>query len=232
LIAGALFSDRSAGGQEDIRGTASVPDVARRFYLSTEFAFLASGVFIMVAAWAFNLVGTVSGDQGSVHGGLDIYLWLILIFQGLAFSSMGVISSNYREFLANPTLAKRYLVGILLIADGGLHLLALNQHLTIIAAAAFFAVVAPIQLLGGMLFPSLPRRLDRFWLLFTGFLIAAFVVTRTVPIWPINVVEEVDPLGLISKGVEFATVWTLISLVRTKSAKNRSPQPMSPVKGP
>jgi len=203
-----------------------------RIRLSTEFAFLLSGVFIMLVAWALNLIGTLSGETSSGHGGSDVYLWLILMFQGLAFSTMGVIGSNYRELMSNPAFRNRYLVGFLLIADGGLHLLALNQHLDNVAAAAFFAIVSPVQIVGGIVFQSLPRGLDRAWLLFTVFLIAAFVVTRTVAIWPIGFVEDVDPLGLLSKAVEVLTTAVLVSLVRARDLAKPNRPPPVPVNGP
>ncbi|TLZ68802.1 MAG: hypothetical protein E6K06_00965 [Methanobacteriota archaeon] len=199
--------------------------------ISTEFAFLLSGVFIMLVAWALNLIGVLAGQTSSGHGVSDVYLWLILMFQGLAFSTMGVVGSNYRELMANPVLRKRYLVGFLLIADGGLHLLALNQHLDNVAAAAFFAIVSPVQIVGGIVFQFLPRGLDRAWLLFTAFLIAAFVVTRTVPIWPIGYVEDVDPLGLFSKLVELGTVVILVSLVRADRLAKTTRSSSLPVNG-
>ncbi len=40
----------------------------RRVHVSTEFAFLVSGVFIMIVAWALNLIGVVSGDQRAPFG--------------------------------------------------------------------------------------------------------------------------------------------------------------------
>lgn len=199
---------------------------------STELSFLLSGVFIMLVAWALNLIGVLSAESSSGHGGSDVYLWLVLMFQGLAFSTMGVIGSNYRELMSNPVFRNRHLVGFLLIADGGLHLLALNQHLENVAAAAFFAVVSPVQVLGGVMFPTLPRGLDRAWLLFTGFLVAAFIVTRTVAIWPIGVVEDIDPLGLLSKLVELVTVAVLVSLIRAKDVAKSTGTPAMPVKGP
>jgi len=203
----------------------------RGIRISTEFAFLVSGVFIMVVAWVLNLIGVVSGDQSSGHGMGDIYLWLFLMFQGLGFSTVGVIGAHYREFAANPNLGKPYLVGFLLIADGGLHLLALNQHLGILPAALFFEVVAPLQILGGIAFPYLQRRWDAAWLLFTGFLIGAFVVTRTIAIWPIGAIEEVDLLGILSKAVEVATCLLLISVMRTNAADRGLSRP-SGVNGP
>src|SRR5439155_23530848 len=157
---------------------------------------------------------------------------LFLMFQGLGFSTVGVIGANYREFMTDPALGKRYAVGFLLIADGGLHLLALNQHLGAAPQAAFFAIVSPIQIVGGIAFIDLPRRLDPLWLLLTGFLITAFVVTRTVAIWPIGIVEDVDPLGVISKVVEVATAVVLISLVRANNAKKPETRSASPANGP
>ncbi len=206
--------------------------MGRGLHISTEFAFLLSGVFIMLVAWALNLLGTLAGDQGSGHGVSDVYLWLFLMFQGLGFSTVGVIGANYREFMSNPVVGKRYAVGFLLIADGGLHLLALNQHLESAPQAAFFAIISPIQIVGGIAFIDLPRRLDPLWLLFTGFLITAFVVTRTVAIWPIGIVEDVDPLGVISKVVEVATAVVLISLVRANNAKKPETRSASPANGP
>ena len=206
--------------------------MGRGLHISTEFAFLLSGVFIMLVAWALNLLGNLAGDQGSGHGVSDVYLWLFLMFQGLGFSTVGVIGANYREFMSNPVVGKRYAVGFLLIADGGLHLLALNQHLESAPQAAFFAIISPIQIVGGIAFIDLPRRLDPLWLLFTGFLITAFVVTRTVAVWPIGIVEDLDPLGVISKVVEVATAMVLISLVRANNAKKPETRSASPANGP
>ena len=200
-----------------------------RFQVSTEVAFLFSGVFIMVVAWALNLTGILSGDQPTGHGSGDIYLWLMLMLQGLAFSTVGVVYSNYRELIVSPDLARRYVAGFLLIADGGLHLFALNQHLSDPPAAAFFAVVSPIQILGGMAFPHLEHRQEFVWLLFTAFLITAYIATRTFAIWPTGVVEEVDPLGVISKVVEVLTLWILILLVRAARRKRPDRAPSSPV---
>jgi len=201
-------------------------------HVSTESAFLLSGVFIMLVAWVLNLMGTLSSEPGSGHGVSDVYLWLMLMFQGLAFSTVGVVSSKYHEFSVNPNLAKRYLVGFLFIADGGLHLLALNQHLSEPSAAAFFALVAPIQIIVGVVFPSMRGGLDPAWLLFTAFLVGAYLATRTIAIWPIGYVEEFDPLGVLSKAVELLTVGVLLSLVRSERVAKREGQPLAPTHGP
>jgi len=203
-------------------------NLLRHLHISTEFAFLLSGVFIMLVAWALNLMGVISGESDSGHGASDVYLWLFLMFQGLAFSMVGVVGLNYRELMVNTRLARRYLAAFLLIADGGLHLLAFNQHLVgSVFVAAFFAVVAPVQILGGITFPYQQPRFDVAWLLFTIFLIGTYLLTRTFPIWPIGAVEDIDPLGVISKLIEFLTVGVLISLMRSESKQRLSSPPAS-----
>ncbi|TLZ58462.1 MAG: hypothetical protein E6K15_00880 [Methanobacteriota archaeon] len=114
---------------------------------------------------------------------------------------------------------------------GGCRRRALNQHLGTVPAALFFEVVAPLQILGGIAFPYLQRRWDAAWLLFTGFLIGTFVVTRIIAIWPIGVIEEVDLLGILSKAVEVATCGLLISLMRASGAERDLSRP-SGVSGP
>src|SRR2546421_8186572 len=82
-------------GHKDIGNIASqAHSMARGIRISTEFAFLLSGVFIMIVAWALNLIGVVSGDPSSGHGAGDIYLWLFLMLQGLAFSTGGVVAAH------------------------------------------------------------------------------------------------------------------------------------------
>ncbi|HEY5605528.1 MAG TPA: hypothetical protein VIL45_03280, partial [Thermoplasmata archaeon] len=105
-------------------------------------------------------------------------------------------------------------VAFLFLADGSLHLYAFNDHLGDAFPAAFFAIASTLQLAAAFLIPSTKQELDPAWLGLTASLIAAYVVTRTVAVWPIGTVEEVDPLGLLSKAVEVVTVITLVSLMR------------------
>ncbi|MGI0149520.1 MAG: hypothetical protein ACREDF_08330, partial [Thermoplasmata archaeon] len=65
------------------------------------------------------------------------------------------------------------------------------------------------------------RRFDPAWISITAFLILAYIVTRTVAVWPIGTVEEVDPLGVVSKFVEVVTVLMLVSLVQSDRASRR-----------
>ena len=81
-------------------------------------------------------------------------------------------------------------------------------------------------------FPYLERRFDLAWLLFTVFLLAAFVATRTISIWPIGAVEELDPLGIISKAVEVATLAMLVVLLRSRAVKRLNHNSASHANGP
>jgi len=113
------------------------------------------------------------------------------------------------------------LLSFLFLGDGSLHLYALNDHLNEPFPAAFFGVFAGLQVAAAFVIPYTRRELDPAWLGITGFLIAAYVVTRTVSVWPIGTIEEVDALGLISKIVEVLTVLFLVSLMRSARAERR-----------
>jgi hypothetical protein len=189
------------------------------FWVSTEFSFLVAGVAIMAMAWGANLSGVLSGSGGDSHGGLDVYFWFLFMLQGIAFAAVGAAYDNHRRMMTDPAFAKRYVVGYLFLLDGALHLLAFNQHLfSSTLAALFFEVVAPVQIVGGILLPHIGPRFDLAWLFFTLFLIGVYVVSRTVPIWPIGAVEELDALGILSKLVEVGAVVGLVSLLRGERA--------------
>jgi len=143
---------------------------------------------------------------------------------GVAFATIGVAYDNFPQILSDGEMAKRYLVAFLFLADGSLHLYALNDHLRDPFPAAFFGVFSGLQLAAAFLIPYAHRDLDWAWLGMTAFLIAAYVVTRTVSVWPIGYVEDLDALGVISKVVEVLTVFMLLSLMQSERvARRRTP---------
>jgi hypothetical protein len=199
--------------------------LARGFRITTEMAFILGGLLIIVMTWGANLLAAVEAPTEpnvghSVTG--NLYLWLMLMFNGLAFATVGVVYENYERLIKDRVFATRYLVGFLFIADGALHLLAFNEHIVeSFLSAAFFGIFAPIQIAAGIAMPSLGHRLDPAWLLLTAFFLAAYAVTRTVAVWPVGIVEAIDPLGVLSKLVELLTIGFLISLVRAEKAEAR-----------
>lgn len=198
----------------------------RGFRITTETAFLISGLLIILVTWGANLLATVVEAPTQPDAGhpvsRNLYLWLMLMFNGLAFATVGVVYENYERLMRDRVFATRYLIGFLFIADGALHLLAFNEHLLeSFVVAAFFGVLAPVQIAAGIAVPSVGRKLDPAWLLLTAFLLAAYAVTRTVAVWPIGIVEAVDPLGVLSKLVELLTIALLISLGRAERTAAR-----------
>jgi len=190
---------------------------------ATELSFFVCGFLIILVGWLADLLGifelgTAVGEHG---GGSSFQLRLFLTMFGVAFSTIGVAYENFPEILTDAEMAKRYLVAFLFLADGSLHLYAFNDHLGDAFPAAFFAVFSSVQLAAAFIIPYSPRRFDAAWLAITAFLIAAYVVTRTVSVSPIGVVEDVDPLGVVSKFVEVVTVLALVSLWQAERASRR-----------
>ncbi len=192
----------------------------------TELAFFLSGVIVILTGWIADLLGLFElGSGTSGHGPANTFaLRIFLTMFGVAFATIGVGYDNFPEIFNDGEMAKRYLVSFLFLADGSLHLYALNDHLSEPFAVAFFGVFSGLQLAAAFVIPYTRRELDPAWLGITGFLIAAYVVTRTVSVWPIGTVEEVDALGVISKIVEVLTVLLLVSLMWSATAERRKTQ--------
>ena len=183
----------------------------------TELSFLLCGFLVIVVGWLADLLGifelsTVTGGHGT--GTLELRIFLTMF--GVAFATIGVAYDNFPEILSDGEMAKRYLVSFLFLADGSLHLYALNDHLGEAFPAAFFGVFAGLQLAAAFLIPYTRSDLNLAWFGITAFLIAAYVVTRTVSVWPIGYIEDLDALGVLSKVVEVLTVLMLLSLMQSE----------------
>src|SRR6266498_1611370 len=200
---------------------------------ATELSFFFCGFLIIVVGWLADLLGIfeLGAAVGEHGGGSSFQLRLFLTMFGIAFSTIGVGYENFPEILTDADMAKRYLVAFLFLADGSLHLYAFNDHLGDRFPAAFFAVFSSLQIAAAFIIPYSPRRFDAAWLAITAFLIAAYLVTRTVSVWPIGVVEEVDALGVVSKFVEVVTVLALVSLWQSERASRRKAPGPAPAAG-
>jgi len=190
---------------------------------ATELSFFVCGFLIIVVGWLADLLGifefgAAAGEHG---GGSSFQLRLFVTMFGVAFSTIGVGYENFPEILMDGDMAKRYLIAFLFLADWSLDLYAFNDHFGESFSAAFFAVFSSPHRAASFIIPYSHRRLDAAWFAITAFLIAAYVVTRTVSVWPIGVVEDVDPLGVVSKFVEIVTVLALASLWQSERASRR-----------
>src|SRR3989442_1617390 len=188
----------------------------------TELSFFLCGFLVIIVGWLADLLGvfelnTVTGGHST--GTLQLRIFLTMF--GVAFATIGVAYDNFPDILSDGEMAKRYLVSFLFLADGSLHLYALNDHLGEAFPAAFFGVSSGLQLAAAFLIPYTRSDLNLAWLGITAFLIAAYIVTRTVSVWPIGTVEELDALGVISKVVEALTVLMLLSLIQSERIARR-----------
>ena len=198
------------------------PEMRREKPTITELSFFLCGFLVIIVGWLADLLGifelsTVTGGHST--GTLQLRIFLTMF--GVAFATIGVAYDNFPEILSDGEMAKRYLVSFLFLADGSLHLYALNDHLGEAFPAAFFGVISGLQFAAAFLIPYTRSDLNLAWLGITAFLIAAYVVTRTVSVWPIGSVEDLDALGVISKVVEVLTVLMLLSLMQSERVARR-----------
>jgi len=194
----------------------------------TELAFLICGVLIILVGWVADFLGLFElASEPAGHGSSTTFpLRLFMTMFGVAFSTIGVGFENFPQILLGGDRAKRFIVALLFLGDGSLHLYAFNDHLGDLFSATFFAVFSAVQIAAAFIIPYTKYRLDSVWLAITVFLILAYVVTRTVAIWPIGFVEDVDALGIVSKLVELVTVLVLVSLVQSERASRRQAGPV------
>ncbi len=186
---------------------------------TTEFVFVLSGVLIILMSWVADLMGALSVSPDAGHGASsNLSLRLLLLFNGVGFALIGIVYEHHERFLKDGLFGIRYLAGYLIVTDGALHLFALNDHITDFWAATFFGVVAAAQIAAGIALPYLSRDLDPLWLWLTAFLIAAYVATRTMVIWPNTSVETVEGLDIVSKIVEVFAVLVLVQMLRKERA--------------
>src|SRR5437879_11199807 len=174
------------------------PKMRREKPTITELAFFLCGFLVIVVGWLADLLGvfelsTVTGG----HGAGTLQLRIFLTMFGVAFATIGVAYDNFPEILSDGEMAKRYLVAFLFLADGSLHLYALNDHLGEAFPAAFFGVFSARQLAAAFLIPYTHKDLDWAWLGITAFLVMAYIVTRTVSVWPIGSGDDLDALGVV-----------------------------------
>lgn len=193
----------------------------------TELAFLICGVLIVLVGWVADYLGIFElGSQPGGHGSSTTFpLRLFMTMFGVAFSTIGFSFENFPQILFGGVRTTRYIVALLFLADGSLHLYAFNDHLRDLFSATFFAGFSAIQIAATFVIPYTRYRLEWVWLAVTVFLIAAYVVTRTVAVWPIGYVEEVEPLGIVSKLVELLTVLVLVSLIQADRAARQREVP-------
>src|SRR3989304_2678017 len=142
------------------------PSVARRFRLTTENGFLISGILIVLLYWVADLYAAWSSALEDAHeAGGTLVTRMNVIFFAIGFSLLGLLYEQHPRLMKDARWSLRVAVGSLLLLDGLVHLFAFNDHLAEPFPAAFFGVLAPVQILAGVLFPNAGPRGNLWWLL-------------------------------------------------------------------
>src|SRR5437899_3231042 len=130
----------------------SAAEMRREKPTITELAFFVCGFLVIVVGWLADLLGVFElNTVTDGHGAGTLQLRIFLTMFGVAFATIGVAYDNFPEILSDGEMAKRYLISFLFLADGSLHLYALNDHLGEAFPAAFFGVFASLQLAAAFL---------------------------------------------------------------------------------
>lgn len=178
---------------------------------------MASGLAVILVFWVAEfLAAAAEAGEGHGHGAAgDLVTRIDVVLFSLGFAVIGTAYERHPELLASPTLTLRYAAGYLILIDGILHAFAFNDHFTLPVLGVAFGAVAVLQIAVGVGLPRMRPGWDVAWLLLTVALIATYVATRTTAVWPLDGVEPVDGLGVLSKGAEAMTILLLVQLLRT-----------------
>src|SRR5256886_17273368 len=137
----------------------------------TELAFLVCGLLIIFVGWTADFLGVFefASAPGGHGSGTTFPLRLFMTMFGVAFSTIGVGFENFPQILQGGDRAKRFIVALLFLGDGSLHLYAFNDHLGDLFSATFFAVLSAVQIAAAFVIPYTKYRLDSLLLAITVF---------------------------------------------------------------
>ena len=192
--------------------------------LNAERVFLLCGILIILLGWGSDYIGLIVLHEAPVtggHGAGNIITRLYFPLIGLAFAAGGAAYEDFGRFFNNPKFTKRYLLQALILADASMHKYAFNDHINeSLVEAVFFVVLAPIQIAFGLMIVRLPPKYDPYILAWPVFLIGLLAVALVYPFWPLNAVEDIYDLTVVSKLTEVMMIAVLLSLMRDDHTLN------------
>ena len=181
------------------------------------FAFMLAGLSILFVSGAFEaeVVLTQSLQTPGYQGTTDL-VRLSAVPWGLGLLFFGY-AIDHPEVLWDRVRSRRILAAFLLFADGGIHILAIGEHVDSVAVT-FFLVLVPLEFIGGFTIMRASRSVVWAWFLAALGLIGLYAVSRLV-IFPFISQQYVfGPLGVISKGIEAVLAFALAQEIWTTSA--------------
>ena len=183
-------------------------------FLTAGFGLL--GVSATIEAYLVLGGGVASGVVGGDLPRLVLVPWAMgLVFFGYAY--------DRPEVLWDRAHGRRVLAAYALFADGGVHMLAIGEHVDIPLHVAFFAILAPIQFASAWLLIRGGPTLLRAWLVGGVCLIILYIASRVTELPIIGGEYRVESLGIVSKGIEIVLVAALVQELRIAHRAARRP---------
>lgn len=167
--------------------------------LTPGFAFMMAGLGILFVSGAIEAAFVLTRSLAAEAGMTDLVrLSAVPWGLGLLFFGYGL---DHPEVLWAPKHRGRILAAFLLFADGGIHILAIGEHVDS-AVVGLFLLLVPLEFFGGFTIMRTPRPIVGLWFLIAVGLIALYVASRLVTLPLVSQQYVVGPVGLISKAVE------------------------------
>ena len=190
------------------------------------FAFMLAGLSILFVSGAFEaeVVLTQSLQTQGYLGTTDL-VRLSAVPWGLGLLFFGY-AIDHPEVLWDRVRSRRILAAFLLFADGGIHILAIGEHVDSVAVT-FFLVLVPLEFIGGFTIMRASRSVVWAWFLAALGLIGLYVLSRLLTLPFISQQYVFGPIGVISKGIEAVLAFALAQELWTTSATRR-PRPARP----
>jgi len=188
--------------------------------LTPGLAFFAAGLGLLgvsAAIEAYLVLG--GGVESGVVGGDLTRLILVPWAMGLVFFGYAY---DRPEVLWDRARGRRVLATYALFADGGVHMLAIGEHIDLPVAALFFLILSPLQFVSAWLLIRGPPVYLRAWLVGGLGLIALYAASRLTALPFVEAHYRVEPLGIVSKGIEIVLVAAILGeLLSTHRAARR-----------
>jgi hypothetical protein len=185
--------------------------------LTPGFAFMLAGLAILFVSAAFEAEVVLTGGLGtqSYLGATDL-VRLSSVPWGLGLLFFGY-AIDHPEVLWDRVRGRRILAAFLLFADGGIHILAIGEHVDSIAVAFFLALV-PLEFLGGFTIIRASRWSVWAWLVAATGLIGLYVASRLIVLPFVSQQYVFGPLGIVSKAIEAVLAFALAQELWATSA--------------
>src|SRR2546430_17427710 len=148
-----------------------------RFTSGLAFILAGLGILFVTGAFEAEIVLTSGLGTPSYLGATDL-VRLSAVPWGLGLLFFGY-AIDHPEVLWDRVRSRRILAAFLLFADGGIHILAIGEHVDSVAVT-FFIVLVPLEFFGGFTIMRASRSAIWAWLFAALGLIGLYVLSRLV----------------------------------------------------